>query len=91
MIATVVFFAEECVFESVLMGDVWVAVMHEGMREILVGTGTQLKDMEFVGGKRGFSQERVEEARSFGGIQDGCWGYWRVIWFAFIPESGLCL
>ena len=31
MIATVVFFTEEGVLKGVLMGDVWMTVMHEGM------------------------------------------------------------
>ena len=91
MIATVVLFAEECMFKSVLVSDVWVAVMHEGMREVFVRAGAQLEDMEFVSSERGFLQEGAEEAGLFGGIQDECWGYWRVTWFAFIPESSLCL
>ena len=91
MIATVVFFAEEGMFEGMLVGDMWAAAMREGARQVFVGAGAQFKVMEFVSGKRGSSQERTEEAGLFGRIQDGCWGCWRVIWFAFIPESSLCL
>ena len=91
MIATVVFFTEECVFEGVLVSDVWMTVMHKGVREVLVGTGAWFEDMEFVSGERGFLQKGMEEARLFGRIQGGCWDHWRVIWLAFIPESGLCL
>ena len=91
MIATVVFFTEECVFEGMLMSDVWVAVMCEGAREVFVGAGAQFKDVEFVGCERGCSQKGVEEAGLFGGIQSRHWKCWRVVWFAFIPESSLCL
>ena len=73
------------------MSDVWMAAMCEGTREVSVGAGAWFEDVEFVGSKGGSSQERAEEAGLFWGIQDGCWGYWRVTWFAFIPESGLCL
>ena len=65
MIATVVFFTEECVFKGMLMGDVWVAVMCEGEREVLVRAGAQFKDVELVGHKGGSLQERAEEARLF--------------------------
>ena len=91
MIATVVFFAEEHMFEGMLVSDMWAAAMGERAREVFVRAGARLEDMEFMGGKGGSLQEGVEEARSFRGIQDECWGYWRVIRFAFIPESGLCL
>ena len=47
--------------------------------------------MELVGGEWSSLQEGAEEAGLFGRIQDGYWGRWRVTWFAFIPESGLCL
>ena len=53
MIATVVFFAEEGMFEGVLMSDVWMAAMHEGMGQVFVGTGAWFKVMELVGGERG--------------------------------------
>ena len=53
--------------------------------------GAWLKDVEFVGGEWSGLQEGTEEAGLFGRIQDGYWGHWRVIRFAFIPESGLCL
>ena len=91
MIATIVFFAKECMFKGMLVGDVWVTAMSEGTRQVFVGTGAWFKDMEFVGSKGGGSQERAEEAGLFGRIQDGCWDCWRAIWFAFIPESSLCL
>ena len=91
MIATVAFFAEEPVFKSMLMGDVGMAAMHKQARQVLVGAGAGLKDLEFVGGEWGGSQEGMEEARRLGRIQDGCWGCWRVTQFAFIPESSLCL
>ena len=73
------------------MGDVGVAVMRKRAGQVFVGAGTGFKDMELVGGERGGSQERTEEARWFGRIQDGYWGCWSVIQFAFIPESSLCL
>ena len=91
MIATVVFLAEESVFKSMLVGDMWAAVMCEGARQVFVGAGAWFEVVEFVGSKRGSLQEGTEEAGLFGGIQDGCWDCWRVIWFAFIPESSLCL
>ena len=72
MIATVVFFAEECMFEGMLVSDVWVAVMHEGAREVFVRTGTWFEVVEFVGCERGSSQEGAEKARLFGRIQDRC-------------------
>ena len=53
MIATVVFFTEEGVFEGVLVGDVWVAAMRERVRQVFVRAGTQLEVMEFVGSKGG--------------------------------------
>ena len=56
-----------------------------------MGTGAQFKDMEFVSGEWGSLQEGAKEAGLLGRIQDGCWGHWRVVRFAFIPESGLCL
>ena len=59
--------------------------------QIFVRAGTGFEDVELVGSEWGRSQEGVEEARWLGRIQGGCWGRWRVIWFAFIPESGLCL
>ena len=65
--------------------------MCEGTRQVFVRAGAQFKVVEFVGSKGGSMQEAVEEARSLGRIQDGCWGCWRVIQFAFIPESSLCL
>ena len=74
-----------------LVGNVGVAAMCKRVRQVLVRAGTGLEDMEFVSGKWGGSQEGAEEARWLGRIQDGCWGHWKVTWFAFIPESGLCL
>ena len=56
-----------------------------------MGAGAWFKDVEFVSGEWSSLQEGAKEAGSLGRIQDGCWGCWRVIWFAFIPESGLCL
>ena len=53
MIATVVFFTEEGMLKGMLMGDVWTAVMCEGMRQVFVGAGAWFKVMEFVGGKGG--------------------------------------
>ena len=91
MIATVVFFTEEGMLEGMLMGDVWAAAMCKGAQEVFVRARAQLKDMKFVGSKGGSLQERVEEAGLFWGIQGGCGEYWRLSWFAFIPESGLCL
>ena len=91
MIATVVFFTEEGVLECMLVGDIWAAAMREGTRQVFVRAGTWFKVVEFVGSKGGGAQEATEEARSLGRIQDGCWGCWRVVQFAFIPESGLCL
>ena len=41
MIATVVLFAKECVFKGMLVGNVQVAVMHEGTRQVFVRTGAQ--------------------------------------------------
>ena len=55
MIATVVFFAEECVFKGMLVGDMWATVMREGAREVLMGTRAWFKDVEFVSGKGRFS------------------------------------
>ena len=72
MIATVVFFIEEGVLEGVLVGDVWAAAMHKGVRQVFVTTGTWFKVMEFVGSKGGGTKEAVEEAGSLGRIQDGC-------------------
>ena len=71
MIATVRFFAEEGVQEGMLVSDVQSAVMHERAREILVLTGAQMELMEFVGGVRCGSEERVEETHQFWGGQDG--------------------
>ena len=53
MIATVVFFTEEGVFEGVLVGNVWMAAMCEGMRQVFVRAGTQFKVVEFVGSEGG--------------------------------------
>ena len=53
MIATVVFFTEEHVFKCMLVSDVWVAAMHEGMGEVFVRTGTRFEDVEFVSCERG--------------------------------------
>ena len=72
MIATVVFFAEEHVFEGMLVGDMQVAVMRKGAREVFVGAGAWFKDVELVSGKGGHSQEGTEKARSLWGVQDGC-------------------
>ena len=72
MIATVVFFAEECMLEGVLVSDVQATAMRKRAREVLVGTEAWFEGVEFVGGKRGSLQERAEEAGLFGGIQDGC-------------------
>ena len=72
MIATVVFFAEEHMLKGMLMGDVQMTAMCEGVREVFVRARAQLEDMEFVGCERGSLQERVEEAGLFWGIQDGC-------------------
>ena len=55
MIATVVFLAKECVFEGMLVGDVWATAMHEGTRQVFVGTGAWFKDVELVGSKGGGS------------------------------------
>ena len=91
MIATVVFFAEVPVFEGMLVGDMWSATMRERARQILVRTRTRFEDVEFVSGVRRGAQEGTEEVKRFGRIQGGCWGLWTTSWFAFIPESGLCL
>ena len=53
MIATVVFFAKEGVLESMLVGDVQVAAMHKGVRQVFVRTGAWFKVMEFMGSERG--------------------------------------
>ena len=53
MIATVVFFAKECMFKGMLVGDVWVAAMREGMRQVNVGTGAWFKDVKLVGSEGG--------------------------------------
>ena len=53
MIATVVFFAEEGMFEGMLMSDVWVAAMHEGTGQVFVGTRAWFKVVELVGSERG--------------------------------------
>ena len=50
MMATVVFFAEGPVFKGMLVSDVWVAVMCEGMREVFTGARTWIKGVEFVSG-----------------------------------------
>ena len=71
MIATVVFFTEEGMFKGMLVGDMWVAAMHEGVKQVFVRAETQFKVVEFVGSKRCGLQERVEEAGLFGRIQDG--------------------
>ena len=39
MIATVVFFAEEGVLQSMLVCDMWVAVVHKRAREIFLQAG----------------------------------------------------
>ena len=49
MIATVVFFTERPVLESVLVHDVWLTVVCERMQEVLAWTGAWFKDVEFVG------------------------------------------
>ena len=72
MIATVVFSAEEGVFKSVLVSDMGVATMRERAQQILVRTRAGFKDVELVGGVQRGSQERAEEARRLGRIQDGC-------------------
>ena len=91
MIATVMFFTEEGMLEGMLMGDVQVAAMCEGAREVFVRARAQLEDVKFVGCERGGSQERAEEAGPFWGVQGGSGEYWRLSWFAFIPERSLCL
>ena len=91
MIATVIFFTEVPVFESVLVRNVWSATMRERARQILVRTRAGLEDMKLVGSEWRGAQEGTEEVRRFRRIQGGCWGFWMVSWFAFIPESGLCL
>ena len=53
MIATVVFFAEEGVLESMLVGDVWMAAVREGTRQVFVRAGARFKVMEFVSSKGG--------------------------------------
>ena len=53
MIATVVLFAEECMFKSMLMGDVGVAAMREGVREVFVGARAWFEVMESVCSKGG--------------------------------------
>ena len=91
MIATVVLLAEERVFKSMLVSNVGMATVRERAQQILVWARAGFEDMKLVGSEWGRSQEGAEEARQLGRIQDGCWGHWRVIRFAFIPESGLCL
>ena len=53
--------------------------------------GAQLKDVKLVGGEQSSLQEGAKEAGLLVRVQGGYWGRWRVIWFAFIPESGLYL
>ena len=72
MIATVVLLAEEQVFESVLVGDMGVAVMRERAQQILVWTRAGFELVEFVSSEQGRSQEGAKEARWLGRIQDGC-------------------
>ena len=91
MIATVVFFAEERVFEGMLMGNVGAAMVCKRVRQIFVWARAGFEDVKLVGHIWGRSQEGMEEARWLGGIQGGCCSHWRAIWFAFILESGLCL
>ena len=71
MIATVVFFAEECMFKGVLVGNVQVAAMCERAGEVLVQTGAWFKVVKFVGSEWASLQERAEEAGLFQRIQDG--------------------
>ena len=53
MIATVVFFAEEGVLESMLVGDVRATAMCEGTRQVFVRAGTRFEVVKFVGSERG--------------------------------------
>ena len=55
MIATVVLFTEEQVFEGMLVSNVGVAMVHKRVRQILVQTRAGFEDMELVGSKWGRS------------------------------------
>ena len=65
MIATVVFFAEECMFKGMLVGDVQAAAMCERMGKVFVQTRAWFKVVEFVSGEQASLQERAEEAGLF--------------------------
>ena len=55
-----------------LVSDMGAAMMCERAQQILVWTRAGFEDVELVGGVQRGSQERVEEARWLGRIQDGC-------------------
>ena len=44
-----------------LMGDMWVTAMHEGMREVFVQARAWFELVEFVSGVRCGSEEGVKE------------------------------
>ena len=73
------------------MCDVGMAVVRKRAGQIFVRAGTGFEDVKLMGSEWGGAQEGVKEAGQLGRIQGGWWGHWRVTWFAFIPESGLCL
>ena len=53
MIATVVFFTEEGVLEGMLVSDVQMAAVCEGMRQVFVRARAWLEVVEFVSSKGG--------------------------------------
>ena len=55
------FFAEEGMLQGMLVCGMWAAVMHEGMREVFVWAGAQLKDMELVSSVGHRPEEGVEK------------------------------
>ena len=63
MIATVAFFAEGPVLESMLMGNVWVVVMHKGVREVFTRTRAWFKDVKLVSGVWWGVEDGMEEAQ----------------------------
>ena len=71
MIATVAFFAKGPVLESMLVGDMWMAAMCEGVGEVFAGTGAWFEDMEFVSGVWWGMKKGTEEAWLLWGVQ--CW------------------
>ena len=46
-------FFTEVVLKGMLVSDMWVAAMHEGMRQVFVRAGAWLKLVGFVGSERG--------------------------------------